>query len=132
MQQQYPQGMRKKPITLSNPDGSGRKFNSYLEALDYQRGLRKTYMDDSPFIDEKRAIDAKYQKEYDQAVREGYKPRTRNDGMQDPVRDKELWFKKAIDERNAAFMQNVANRNYRTQSPMSAAMQVKNTKPGQK
>ena len=130
MQQQYPQGMRNKPISLSNPDGSGRKFNSYLEALDYQRKLKTTHMADSPFLDEKRAIDARYQKEYDKSVGEGYRPRTRTDGMQDPVRDKEMYFKKAIDDRNTAFMQRVADGSYRTQGKISAAMQVKNTKPG--
>ncbi len=131
MQQQYPQGMRSKPIVMSNPDGSSRRFNSYLEALDHQRGLNKTHMDTSPFLDEQRAIDARYQKEYDQAVRQGYKPRTRTDGMQDPVRDKEINFKRAIDDRNKAFMQRVTDGSYRNQGKISKAMQVKNTKPGQ-
>jgi hypothetical protein len=111
MEKKYPQGMRKKPITLSNPDGSSRNFNSYAEALDYADNLKKTRTDYYRSVKgQLNAANAKYDKEYDKSVRQGYKPTTRTDNVQDPVADKEQGLMNTISETNAAWMQRVAKR----------------------
>jgi hypothetical protein len=125
MQQKYPQGLKKNPIKVMNPDGSVQTFNSYREAMDAHEDMADLLHKE--YYDPKGGGDA-YQKANNKATKQGYN--NYNAGAMEPFANKVLNTRTSVEKRNADFMAKTAAKKpaYAGQSTMSKLMDVKNPK----
>jgi hypothetical protein len=125
MQQKYPQGLKKNPIKVVNPDGSVKKFNSYLEAMNADETMTKALANEhySPLGGQD-----VFEKNNKQAIKEGYD--RYEPGNFEPIANKILNTRQSIEGRNADWMAKTAAKKpaYKGQSTMSKLMDVKNPK----
>ena len=124
-QKEYPQGLKKNPLRVINPDGSVKKYNSYLEAMDADQNMTRALMNEhySPLGGQ----DA-FEKANNQATNEGY---NRWDaGNMEPLANKVFNTRRSIEGRNADWMAKTAAKKpaYSGQSTVSKLMDVKNPK----
>lgn len=129
MAEKYPQGLKKNPIKIVNPNGSITKFNSYREAMDNTDNMGKTMANE--YFSPLGGQDA-FAKADKQARVEGYnRP---NPGGLEPVMDKLRNTRQSIEKRNADFMAKTAAKKpaYNGQSNVSKLMGVTNQKAGKK
>jgi hypothetical protein len=127
MAQKYPQGLKKNPIKVVNPNGTVTKYNSYREAMDASDNMGKAVMNEhfSPLGGQE-----PYDKADKQARKEGYdRP---NLGGLEPVMDKIRTTRGTVEKRNADWMAKTAAKkpSYAGQSNVSKLMGV--TKAGKK
>jgi hypothetical protein len=125
MAQKYPQGLKKNPIKVVNPNGTITKYNSYREAMDATDSMGKAVMNEhfSPLGGQ----DA-YSKADKKAIKEGY-DRAEPGGLE-PVVNKIRNTSNTVEKRNADWMAKTAAKKptYSGQSTMSKLMDVKNPK----
>ena len=125
MAEKYPQGLKKNPIKIVNPNGSITKYNSYREAMDDADNTGQAVANE--YFSPLGGQDA-YAKADKQARKEGYdRP---NLGGLEPVMDKLRTTRDSIEKRNADWMAKTAAKKpaYNGQSTMSKLMDVKNPK----
>jgi hypothetical protein len=125
MAQKYPQGLKKNPIKVVNPDGSVKKYNSYREAMDADQNMTRALMNEhySPLGGQEA-----FAKANNQATSEGY---NRWDaGNMEPIANKIFNTRRSTEGRNAEWMAKTAAKKpaYNGQSTMSKLMDVKNLK----
>lgn len=127
MAQKYPQGLKKNPIKVVNPNGTVTKYNSYREAIDVTDNMGKAVANEhfSPLGGQE-----PYAKADKQAIKEGYSQD--NAGILEPVMNKLKNTIDTVDKRNANWMAKTAAKKpaYAGQSRVSKLMGV--TKAGKK
>jgi hypothetical protein len=124
-QKEYPQGLKKNPLKVINPDGSVKKYNSYLEAMDADQNMTRALMNEhySPLGGQD-----EFAKANNQATNEGYTPW--DAGNMEPLANKVFNTRRSIEGRNADWMAKTAVKKpaYSGQSTVSKLMGVKNPK----
>ena len=120
MVNKYPQGLKKNPIKVVNPNGSITKYNSYREAMDATDSMGKAVMNEhfSPLGGQ----DA-YSKADKKAIKEGY-DRAEPGGLE-PVVNKIRNTSDTVEKRNADWMSKTAAKkpSYPSQGKMSKLME---------
>ena len=120
MADKYPQGLKKNPIKVRNPNGSVTKYNSYREAMDATDKMGKAVMNEH--FNPLGGQDA-FTKADKQAVKEGY---DRNEpGGLEPVVNKIRNTSDTVEKRNADWMAKTATKkpSYASQGKMSKLME---------